>query len=78
MSLASHPKNPAHPVHRFMQENLPDARAVVRAANAGLEGAAPDHREGADQERGHAERLEEMRGLRERRSRSRWRRIICR
>ncbi len=38
MSLTSHLKNPASPVHRFVRENFPNARAVVRAANADLKG----------------------------------------
>lgn len=47
MSLTSHLKDPLSPVHRFVRENFPNARAVVRAANTGLKGAETIRPEGA-------------------------------
>ena len=47
MSLTSHLKDPASPVRIFIRDVSPNMRAVVREANAGLEGAATIRPEGA-------------------------------
>lgn len=46
MSLTSHLKDPASPVHRFVRERFPRVRAVVRPANADLKGAGTIRPEG--------------------------------
>lgn len=47
MSLTSQLKDPASPVYRFVRENFPDTRAVVRAANVRLKGSETIRPEGA-------------------------------
>ncbi len=47
MSLTSHLKDPTSPVYRFVRENFPNTRVVVRAANARLQGAQTIRPEGA-------------------------------